>query len=98
MECVCTISTEGLKFDRANMDKGSAVKNIIDEIDVDIPLAYLGDDLTDEDAFRALGKRGLKVLVGEMQRETLADIRITPPQELLEFLDKWIELSYTASK
>jgi len=56
-------------------------------------MAYLGDDITDEDAFQALGNRGLKVLVRQEPRQTLADIQIKPPDDLFKFLDKWIELT-----
>jgi len=51
--------------------------------------AYLGDDLTDEDAFKQLGQRGLKVLVRKVLRDTLADIWLEPPDELIWFLKKW---------
>ena len=51
--------------------------------------SYLGDDLTDEDAFRALKGRGLSVLVRNELRETLADIWLKPPGELIDFLLKW---------
>ena len=56
---------------------------------------YLGDDLTDEYAFQQLSNRGLKVLVREEPRETLADIRLTPPDELVCFLGKWISKMLT---
>jgi trehalose-phosphatase len=58
---------------------------------VDAVLTYLGDDLTDEDAFNALHGRGLSVLVRGSQRKTAADLWIKPPQELLQFLEKWIK-------
>jgi trehalose-phosphatase len=67
------------------------VKSIIKEMGVKAVLAYLGDDLTDEDAFRALRGRGLSVLVRDSRRETAADLWVKPPQELLQFLEKWIE-------
>ena len=52
--------------------------------------AYLGDDLTDEDAFDAIKRKGLAVLVRKEERITRADIRLTPPEELLAFLDRWL--------
>ena len=52
-------------------------------------MAYLGDDRTDEDAFRALRGRGLSVLVRAEPRETAADAWIRPPEELIEFLRTW---------
>jgi alpha,alpha-trehalase len=51
---------------------------------------YLGDDVTDEDAFRALRERGevggVGVLVAEEPRETAARYRLRDPDEVREFL------------
>ena len=52
--------------------------------------AYLGDDLTDEDAFKAIKGKGIGVLVREEPRKTAADIWIKPPDELLSFLSNWL--------
>jgi len=56
----------------------------------DAAVAYLGDDLTDEDAFRALAGRGLRALVRAELRPSEADVWIRPPGELLAFLDRWL--------
>ena len=85
-----------LKYVPNCLDKGTAVNAILSNFTDDVPVAYLGDDLTDEDAFNALGDRGLKVLVSEKTRSTSADLQLTPPIELLEFLDNWIQ--YTPVK
>ena len=84
----------GIEIRAEGFNKGIAVDKIINANSPDFAIAYLGDDLTDEDAFKALGKRGLKVLVREKSGDSVADIRITPPDELFEFLDKWIELTF----
>jgi trehalose-phosphatase len=78
----------GLELRATNYDKGTAVSTILNETP-DAVAAYLGDDLTDEDAFRAIKGRGLAVLVRAEPRETAADIRLSPPEELLEFLSQW---------
>jgi trehalose 6-phosphate phosphatase len=52
-------------------------------------VAYLGDDVTDEDAFRAVKGRGLAVLVRAEYRRTAADIWIKPPHELKNFIGRW---------
>jgi trehalose-6-phosphatase len=51
--------------------------------------AYLGDDLTDEDAFRALRERGLGVLVRTEPCPSAASLHLVPPRPLLEFLQQW---------
>jgi trehalose-phosphatase len=87
----------GIEIRPDGMDKGKAVKEILSRFNDAIPVAYLGDDLTDEDAFKALGNQGLKVLVNKNLRSTSADLQIIPPAELLEFLDSWIEFSSVKS-
>jgi len=74
-------------------DKGKAVGAILGESNPNAVIAYLGDDRTDEDAFRTLKGRGLTVLVRDQFRSTLADIQLRPPQELLQFLRDWLSAS-----
>lgn len=80
----------GLELRHPGQDKGSAVREVIDEVPAAAAIAYLGDDLTDEDAFRALHDRGLSILVRSTHRESAADLWLRPPEELLAFLDGWI--------
>ena len=86
-----------LEFDaglelRAGRNKGGAVEVILAEAGGVGSAAFLGDDLSDEAAFRAVrrvGKRGLSVLVRRDFRETAAEIWLRPPGELLVFLERW---------
>ena len=68
---------------------GDFVKQILNECSRDEVIAYLGDDLTDEDAFKELKDKGLSVLVRKTYRETVADCWLKPPNELLDFLHNW---------
>jgi trehalose-phosphatase len=79
----------GMELRVTGHDKGDAVRWIFAELGADAAVAYLGDDLTDEDAFRALAGRGLGVLVRPEPRETAADVWLRPPDELLTFLERW---------
>jgi trehalose-phosphatase len=79
----------GIELRVPGRDKGYAVRTILTEMHPNAALAYLGDDLTDEDAFHALDSRGLRVLVRDELRPTVADLWLQPPQELLEFLHRW---------
>ena len=81
----------GLELRIPGRDKGYAVRTLAAELGPGAALAYLGDDLTDEDAFRALRGIGLGVLVRAELRPTQADCWIVPPQELLVFLERWLE-------
>jgi trehalose 6-phosphate synthase/trehalose 6-phosphate phosphatase len=77
---------------RVGRDKGGAVQAALREADPGAPVAYLGDDVTDEAAFRAVNNlrtHSLSVLMRRQQRETEADIWLRPPGELREFLEEW---------
>lgn len=80
----------GLELRARNCTKGDAVRAILSELSSDVPVAYLGDDQTDEDAFKALKGRGLTVLVRRNYRTTSARIWLKPPGELTQFLADWV--------
>jgi trehalose 6-phosphate phosphatase len=80
---------------RVGRNKGGAVEAILAETDTGGPVAYLGDDLSDEAAFRAtqrLGSRGLSALVRREWRATAAEMWLKPPAEVLGFLARWSAL------
>ena len=76
---------------RAGRNKGDAVRLILQELPVGVPAAYLGDDLTDEDAFEAINGRGLSVLVRREWRPGSAQTWLRPPVQLREFLTAWLQ-------
>ena len=78
---------------RAGPEKGDAVRALLEEAKGGAyhPVAYLGDDLSDETAFRAIQKRGLGILVRREKRESAADIWLQPPTELRIFLERWLQ-------
>ncbi|GFK92571.1 Trehalose-6-phosphate phosphatase [Fundidesulfovibrio magnetotacticus] len=78
----------GLELRLPGVDKGTAVKALLQENPGALVL-YLGDDKTDEDAFRALEGRGIGVLVNERPRPSRAAYRIGAPQELLILLGRF---------
>ena len=80
----------GIEMRMTDPDKGYAVQTVLAEMDPDAPAAYLGDDLTDERAFRALEGRGLSILVRSRQRRTVAHVWLKPPEQLLDFLSRWL--------
>ena len=83
----------GLELRSTDRTKGTAVTQILAQEPAALPVAYLGDDLTDEDAFAAIGNQGYSILVRSEVRESAARFWLRPPQELLEFLDEWIAAS-----
>lgn len=83
----------GIELRLRNGGKGHAVTQILSEEPPGIPAAYLGDDVTDEDAFRAAGRQTLSILVRVEPRESSARFWLKPPEDLLTFLDSWIQAS-----
>ena len=79
----------GVELRIPDRDKSDAIQTILQEVGRGTPVAYLGDDLSDEPAFRALQGRGLTVLVRREKRKTAAQAWLKPPEELLDFLVRW---------
>lgn len=79
----------GMELRAPGPDKGDVVNQVIAESPPGTPVAYLGDDLTDEDAFRALRGRGLGVLVRSQWRKSGAGLWVRPPESLLCLLHRW---------
>jgi trehalose 6-phosphate phosphatase len=77
-------------------DKGKAVLHLLDALGLDgddvMPL-YLGDDVTDEDAFAALAGRGIGIFVGSADdpevagRRTVASYALASMRDVQQFLD-----------
>jgi trehalose 6-phosphate phosphatase len=81
---------------KLDWDKGKAVLYLLRALGLDrddvVPL-YLGDDITDEDAFEALSGRGVGIFVGAADdpevgdRPTAADFVLASTREVERFLD-----------
>ena len=80
---------------KIDWNKGRAVVHLLDTLGLNTPDVlplYLGDDITDEDAFRALHGRGIGILVGRADdpelagRITAADFGLADPDEVEQFL------------
>ncbi|MFP5227021.1 MAG: trehalose-phosphatase [Acidobacteriota bacterium] len=84
----------GMELRPPQPNKGSVIRALIEEQSVPAAVAFLGDDRTDEDGFKAMqGTGALSVLVRPQWRETAAAVWLRPPEELLEFLARWAEAS-----
>lgn len=80
----------GIEMRVRTPNKADVVRRILKEQEAGTPTAYLGDDVTDEDAFAALNPCGLTVLVRKEHRPTAAKFWIRPPEELHSFLQNWL--------
>jgi trehalose-phosphatase len=69
-------------------DKGKALLWLLERLEMAkgtyVPV-YIGDDDTDEDAFRAIAERGVGVRVGDPHEVTAADYTLADVGEVLEF-------------
>jgi len=73
----------------AGPDKGDVIRTLLGQ-SPGIPAAFLGDDTTDEDAFREIAGQGLGVLVRPERGESAASIWLRPPGQLRDFLSAWV--------
>ncbi len=76
-------------------DKGRAVLWLLEALQLDdngvLPV-YIGDDVTDEDAFAALADRGLGIIVGTPPYTTHADYGLANCAEVQELLQRFVSL------
>jgi trehalose-phosphatase len=79
----------GVELLLGRRDRGDVVRAILREVPVGTAIAYLGNDLSDDDAFLALRDVGLSVLVRSEYRPSSAEVWIKPPDGLLDFLGTW---------
>ena len=82
----------------AEWDKGKALFSMLESLYTDssrvLPV-YIGDDETDEDAFRALSKRGIAIVVGTEKRRTSAHYSLRNPDEVVQLLHELASLAET---
>lgn len=75
---------------RADWNKGRAVDWLLERLELGseavLPI-YIGDDLTDEDAFHSLAGTGITIGVGEEDRPTAADYSIATVTDVRRFLE-----------
>ena len=72
--------------------KGDVLRELLDRLEfaADGEAAiYIGDDVTDEDAFRTLGENSIGIVVGTGDRATAASYSLPDPAAVQEFL-AWI--------
>ena len=76
-------------------DKGKALLFLLEALGLDgpdvVPL-YIGDDVTDEDAFAVLRDRGIGILVSEAPRPTEASYWVQAPWEVYAFFERLLSM------
>ncbi|KAG8493952.1 hypothetical protein CXB51_011256 [Gossypium anomalum] len=88
-------------------DKGRALEFLLESLgyanSTNVLPVYIGDDRSDEDAFKVLRERGqgLGILVSKLPKETNASYSLQEPSEVKEFLKRlvdWKKMSQRAAK
>jgi trehalose 6-phosphate phosphatase len=80
---------DGIELRAPYLDKGSAVRSLLALSPAGTFVVYIGDDRTDDDAFRAVQERGLGIQVGKHAGPTAAEGWIEGPESVATFLDEW---------
>ncbi|CAI9282311.1 unnamed protein product [Lactuca saligna] len=78
-------------------DKGKALEFLLESLGyancTDVFPIYIGDDRTDEDAFKVLRERGqgFGILVSKIPKDTNASYSLQEPSEVMDFLQRLVE-------
>lgn len=85
----CTRFDGGVELRARGVDKGTVLADLIEETAPDL-VVHVGDDLTDEDAFRVLRRRnGIGIKVGPGETEAAA--RLPNCSAVVRLLQSWAE-------
>jgi trehalose-phosphatase len=79
---------------RIARNKGTAIKFILKKVKPckNSALFYFGDDITDEDAFKVIRKRGTGVFVGRRKSRSFAKYFVKSPDDVARFLREILTL------
>ncbi|MBU4479432.1 MAG: trehalose-phosphatase [Candidatus Omnitrophica bacterium] len=75
-------------------NKGKAVQWIMKALNLsweDNAIVYIGDDTTDEDAFRVLSSKGMGILVAESPRASAAHFCLSSPDEVEKLFERLLK-------
>jgi len=89
----CRSFKGGVELRLLGIDKGTALEWTLSRSPKESLCVYIGDDLTDEDAFRAIDGRGHGIKVGGEDEPTAAAGRLDDPRAVKEFLETWLTTS-----
>jgi trehalose-phosphatase len=79
---------------KIDWNKGKALLWLLEMMDIhkpDVIPFYIGDDVTDEDAFKTLKGLGISIVVMDKPRPTEAQYRLNDPNEVEAFLESLVK-------
>jgi trehalose-phosphatase len=95
-ELECRRFCGGLELRIKGIDKGTALRTLLNTREGKTLCVYVGDDDTDEDAFEVVREHGFGIKVGSQEDPTAATGKLPGPEAVREFLIRW--LATTAGK
>jgi trehalose-phosphatase len=87
----------GVEVRARSRNKGTVVLELLGEAPPGTLGVYVGDDITDEDAFEAVRDWGFGIRVGAVDRPSQALARVASCAEVALFLEEWLQVVGTAS-
>lgn len=87
----------GVELRARGRDKGAVVRERLSRARAGTLAVFVGDDVTDEDAFAAVREHGFGVRVGPSGRPTMALARIPSVEGVADFLEEWLTVSGSAA-
>jgi len=88
----CRHFNGGVEIRAQGRDKGTVLRHILSFLPARTLPVYIGDDDTDEDAFRALRDDGFGIRVGHCGADTAARAFLADAAAVKGFLEEWIEM------
>jgi trehalose-phosphatase len=79
----------GLELRASGRDKGTAIAELLRRTPDGTLAVVVGDDVTDEDGFRAARGRGFGILVARRRRPTGAAARVADHEAVVRLLERW---------
>lgn len=88
----------GVELRARGRDKGTAVLSLISQAPAGTLGVFLGDDVTDEDAFEVVQEFGFGIRVGDPGSPTLAMGSIPSCDAVRPFLEQWLAVCESATR
>lgn len=83
----------GIELRSVEPNKGTVVHSLMARVEPGVLGVFVGDDVSDEDAFEAVKDWGFGVRVGDTDAPSIAQGRLPSTDAVPEFLQEWLRLT-----